>query len=300
VAAGTFAIAGGVAAFYPIDSPGGWNLLGRTARDLEYALSPGDTITIVPTVEAIAERAPRAPAAALPFPLRVIGSPLARVVGAVDWSRATRGLSPGGPFDDVAATLANRAVGNRDDAPVLECALTGPRAIAGKDLVCSWYGAGVEISVNGSVVDDPRQFAVRAGDELRGGLITNGLRGYLAAGASRGEAGPLVRSDRLTIRALPGPHQSSVESLRCEVTPQLDRIGIRMRVLEPRGLAAPASLPSCGMQCGTLQLHPDGSVVAMGPDHPVTGGYLQPMTVLSPERWKLAQLAPGDVVHFSP
>jgi urea carboxylase len=36
----------------------------------------------------------------------------------------------------------------------------------------------------------------------------------------------------------------------------------------------------------------------MGPEHPVTGGYLQPMTVLWAERWKLAQLAPGERVRF--
>ena len=52
------------------------------------------------------------------------------------------------------------------------------------------------------------------------------------------------------------------------------------------------------MQCGTVQLHPDGSLVVMGPDHPVTGGYLQPMTVLSSEIPKLAQLVPGERVRF--
>ena len=46
------------------------------------------------------------------------------------------------------------------------------------------------------------------------------------------------------------------------------------------------------------RLHPDGSLVAMGPDHPVTGGYLQPMTVIVADRWKLGQLMPGDRVLF--
>ena len=41
-----------------------------------------------------------------------------------------------------------------------------------------------------------------------------------------------------------------------------------------------------------------GSVLAMGPDHPVTGGYLQPATLLSTELWKLAQLQPGDRVRI--
>ena len=84
----------------------------------------------------------------------------------------------------------------------------------------------------------------------------------------------------------------------CEVTPQLNRVGIRLRPLRELHVDIPADLRSVGMQCGTVQLHPDGSLVAMGPDHPVTGGYLQPMTVITSERWKLAQLMPGERVTF--
>ena len=47
-----------------------------------------------------------------------------------------------------------------------------------------------------------------------------------------------------------------------------------------------------------LQWHPDGTLVAMGPEHPVTGGYLQPATVVTPDLWKLGQLAPGDRVRL--
>jgi len=52
------------------------------------------------------------------------------------------------------------------------------------------------------------------------------------------------------------------------------------------------------MQFGSVQQHADGSLVIMGPDHPVTGGYLQPVTVLTSELWKLAQLAPGERVRL--
>ena len=58
------------------------------------------------------------------------------------------------------------------------------------------------------------------------------------------------------------------------------------------------TLPSLGMQFGTLQWHPDGTLVVMGPDHPVTGGYLQPATVIAADLWKLGQLAPGDRVRL--
>jgi len=83
-----------------------------------------------------------------------------------------------------------------------------------------------------------------------------------------------------------------------DVTAQLNRVGIRLRPAEASPFEAPANLPSCGMQFGTLQWHPDGSLVAMGPDHPVTGGYLQPATVVSDDLWRLAQLAPGEHVRL--
>ena len=69
------------------------------------------------------------------------------------------------------------------------------------------------------------------------------------------------------------------------------------KLVEPIALEVPADLPSCGMQFGTIQLHPDGSLVAMGPDHPITGGYLQPFTVVWDDRWKLGQLAPGAMIE---
>jgi antagonist of KipI len=108
----------------------------------------------------------------------------------------------------------------------------------------------------------------------------------------------LKRDDRLVIRTMRGPHDIGLAQIECEVTPSIDRIGIRMRPLQPIATKPPADLPSIGMQFGSLQLHPDGSIVAMGPDHPVTGGYLQPMTVLWSERWKLAHLAPREKVRF--
>ncbi len=104
------------------------------------------------------------------------------------------------------------------------------------------------------------------------------------------------REDRHVIRVLRGPHDAGRVEIECEVTPQLNRVGIRLRPLREWNVAIPADLRSIGMQCGTVQLHPDGSLMAMGPDHPVTGGYLQPMTVITSERWKLAQLAPGERV----
>jgi Carboxyltransferase domain, subdomain A and B/Carboxyltransferase domain, subdomain C and D len=280
VSRGSFAVAGNVAGFYPIDSPGGWNILGHTDYDLAYALAPGDTIVVTPTTESLP----------LP-PLRETERPsLATRVHPADWSRVQRGMSPGGPFDDVAAAML-------DAEELIECAMVWPRVEG------VWVGPDL-----------------RTGDVVPTGRIEGGLRGYVgkrtagvppasgghparpdAAGRdARRVAGvpPAVRGNRHVIRAMRGPHDIGVDRIECEVTPKLDRVGIRLHPLTAIDIKPPADLKSIGMQCGTLQLHPDGSLVAMGPDHPVTGGYLQPMTVLAAERWKLAQLSPGERVTF--
>ncbi|HEX9162772.1 MAG TPA: carboxyltransferase domain-containing protein [Thermoanaerobaculia bacterium] len=285
VARGSFAIAGSVAGFYPLDSPGGWNILGRTAEPLENRVSPGDEIAIVP-VETALPPVEKLPRNAEPPP--GISAPFITRVRAADWSNIDRGVSPGGPFDAEAAEVANVAVGNGAGAELFEFAQIAPRISL--DGVVAWSDAR-----------DLRVYHLNTARPLEIGRIRNGYRGYLAVGSATNLPAPIrgARPQELrVIRAMHGPHALGIDELECEVTPALDRVGIRMRPLRPIRFTPPADMPSCGMQFGTLQLHIDGSIVAMGPDHPVTGGYLQPMTVLWSERWKLAHLAPGERVRF--
>jgi allophanate hydrolase subunit 1 len=290
VARGTFAIAGNVAGFYPIDSPGGWNLLGRTDVDLENTLTPGDVLMIEP-VAMVAAIASKAAAAAALQHAELIASPLTTIVTETDWSRVERGLPPGGPFDDVAAAVAMSAV--EGNVELLECAMTGPRVRFHRDAVIVWCTPDLHVRVEYVRASEERAF----GRVIDGGL--GGLRAYLAIGEREREHVTAERREsRHIIRAIAGPHDVGLREIECEVTPQLNRVGIRLRPLRELRVDIPADLRSIGMQCGTVQLHPDGSLVAMGPDHPVTGGYLQPMTVITSERWKLAQLMPGERVVF--
>ena len=308
---GSFAIAGATAGFYPIDSPGGWNLLGRSSAVPRIAA--GDEITIVPTLDDLA-------IAPLPAPPReeldgveFLSAPLATVVRGEDWSRVAHGESPGGAFDDVAAALANCAAGNADDAPLLECAMTAPRLRTSR--LAMWCGPDLEVrpfenigriegGLRGYVAFGGRSGSVNGlpGSRVAGLPGTPGQRDLQPGNPATWQPGNLSarqRENRFLIHALRGPHESNIpDSIECEVTPQINRVGIRLRPLTAIDVEAPADLKSCGMLCGTVQLHPDGSLVVMGPDHPVTGGYLQPVTVLSSERWKLAQLAPGDRVRI--
>jgi KipI family sensor histidine kinase inhibitor len=295
---GSFAIAGAMAGFYPIDTPGGWNILGRTAavlwdpaRTPPNLIAAGDEIAIDPTDEEIvAAIEPRAPVESLDGVEIVSGGQLTTIVRGADYGRIDEGRSPGGPFDARAALAANRAVGNRDDAALLECALSGPRVRFTRPATVAWSGAPCELPAL-------RALVVEAGQELTIGRL-RGMRGYLAVGDARGEMIPSLVDDHRTIAVARGPHDIGLGDIECEVTPQLDRVGIRLRPLTPIDHRPPADLRSSGMQFGSVQLHPDGSLVAMGPDHPITGGYLQPMTVLWNERWKLARLEPGERIRF--
>jgi len=259
VARGSFAVAGNVAGFYPIDSPGGWNVLGRTDEDVENRISAGDVLVL---------RVRRGLPIAFHAPLAIVTER---------------------PFDTIAAALADRAVGNDARAPVLECPLACPRVTFTRDATIAWCTPSLDVRVE----------RVRAGEERTFGRVVGGLRGYLAVGTNEVPIAKSERGDRLVIGAMRGPHVTNIGDVECEVTPQLDRVGIRLRPLRALDVTIPADLRSIGMQCGTVQLHPDGSLVAMGPDHPITGGYLQPMTVLTSETWKLAQLVPGEHVRLT-
>lgn len=307
VARGSFAIAAATAGFYAVDSPGGWNVIGRTAAPLWDArrnppnmLAAGDEISIIPVEGLIGpppENSEALPSSGIEGVEIVGNAQFVTVVRPADWKQIDHGLPPGGAFDEAAASEARRLAGADAAAPVFEVALVGPRLRFHAARVIAWTGASSNLP-RGTPV------AVKPGDEIDVGPIRGGLRGWLAIGEKGGPSGPAAddgphaAEERLVIRAAAGPHDTPLREISCEVTPRLNRVGIRMRPLQPVGFDPPADLPSCGMQFGTIQLHPDGTLVAMGPDHPITGGYLQPLTVLWNERWKLARLLPGERVRF--
>jgi allophanate hydrolase subunit 1/allophanate hydrolase subunit 2 len=288
---GSFAVAGAFAGFYAVESPGGWNLLGRTAaplwdprRDPPNLFAPGDEIEIVPTMDVvelppIVHEKPQ-----IPWDIDILSlGQFTRIVGAADVKRLEHGLPTGGPFDPELAAATNRAAGNDEHAPLFECVLVGPRLRFRNDACVAWNGNARE---------------VKAGEEIEIGRFREPFRGYLAIGNKLRTKNQELRTDHQIINVMRGPHESPFEDSDWEVTPQLDRVGIRLRPLGAVPPNIPADLPSIGVQFGSVQWHPDGTLVLMGPDHPVTGGYLQPVTVISSERWKLAQLAPGERVSL--
>jgi len=90
------------------------------------------------------------------------------------------GIPPSGPMDREAFLLANRLVGNADDAAGLECTLIGPRIEFADERWVAVTGADMPVMLNGAEMPRWAGVEVEAGDVLRLGAARSGVRGYLA------------------------------------------------------------------------------------------------------------------------
>lgn len=91
------------------------------------------------------------------------------------------GVPPSGPMDDLAMRLANRLVGNANNAAALECTLSGPRLRLHHDTVIAVCGAAMVVSVDGVALALWQSHTVKAGSVLKMGAVQGaGARTYLA------------------------------------------------------------------------------------------------------------------------
>lgn len=90
------------------------------------------------------------------------------------------GLPQGGSMDQYSATLANRLVGNTIAEAVLECTYIGPKLRTDSDAVVAVAGAPVDVFVNGEIVPEYERITLKAGDELKFGVIKGGTKYFIA------------------------------------------------------------------------------------------------------------------------
>src|SRR5437867_9800275 len=90
------------------------------------------------------------------------------------------GIPESGPVDRAAFVLANRLVGNPDDAAGLECTLRGARLEMTGSGTLAATGAEMPLTVNDREAPRWRAVRMRAGDVVRLGPAQSGVRGYLA------------------------------------------------------------------------------------------------------------------------
>lgn len=91
------------------------------------------------------------------------------------------GVPPSGPMDSLSFRLANRIVGNADDAAGIETTLAGPTLKFNTDAVICLAGAELAATLDSEPVPYWRALAVKAGQTLKVGSVRGpGVRAYIA------------------------------------------------------------------------------------------------------------------------
>ncbi|MBS0432464.1 MAG: hypothetical protein JSS21_08705, partial [Proteobacteria bacterium] len=109
------------------------------------------------------------------------------------------------------------------------------------------------------------------------------------------------------LRLLPGSHahlldgdsRAALFERAFRVGNDSNRVGVRLQGVHLK-LSAPFEMTSEGCVAGTLQLPPAGEPVALGVEHPVSGGYPRIGQIAAVDLPRLAQCRPGDALRFVP
>ncbi|QCR19277.1 carboxyltransferase domain-containing protein [Agrococcus sp. SGAir0287] len=189
IPAGSVGLAGAFSGVYPRESPGGWQLIGRTDarmwdldREPPALLQPGAAVRFERVErELVALAPPEPPAVVATHALEVVRPGLQLLVQDLGRpSMAAMGVSQSGVADRGAMRAVNRAVGNDAHAAVLELAgggavlrARGPAVVA---LAGGLADATVEGAAGSAAVVHGAPLALDDGDELRIGGVRAGLR----------------------------------------------------------------------------------------------------------------------------
>lgn len=90
------------------------------------------------------------------------------------------GIPPSGPMDSYSFRLANKIVGNADDAAGIEMTLSGCSLCFHTDTLVAWTGGDFPAKLNGEPCPKNAPVSVKDGDVLKFGLTKLGQRAYLA------------------------------------------------------------------------------------------------------------------------
>ena len=208
VPSGSVGIAGRQTGIYPRDSPGGWQIIGRTSlrlfdhrRSPAAMFSPGDRVRFVPVdtlsrvTQFVASNSARGSAGARTVTVLRPGL-FTTVQDSGRWGHQASGVSVAGPLDEVAHRLANVAVGNDAGAATLEVTLLGPELRFDHAANVVLTGADLAATLDGSPVVLDAPFACGPGSILAFGARRRGARAYL--GVDGGFVTPPVFGSRAT------------------------------------------------------------------------------------------------------
>jgi biotin-dependent carboxylase-like uncharacterized protein len=248
------------------------------------------------------------------------------------------GVPVGGAVDAWSARLANRLVGNPDDAALLEVTLLGPNLRFTAPARVGVTGARFEVTLDGVPFPDHVAGELRAGSTLRigegdgarayvavaGGIevepvlgsaatdLRSGFGGQegralqtgdvLACGAAIGHARRWTGThEHGPIRIVDGPHADRVAADALTAAEWTVSAAADRAGVRLEGAALSPDEPevaSIGLPIGAIQVPPDGHPIVMLADRPVTGGYPVPACVIRADVGLVARLRPGDAVRF--
>jgi KipI family sensor histidine kinase inhibitor len=202
VPAGSVGIAGQQTGIYPRDSPGGWQIIGRTPLnmfDVERAspalLAPGDTVRFVPTSAYAASSSgrtlPADPASVRLNPdtthdertrwLTVVRPGLQTTVqDSGRWGYQHLGVPVSGAMDRQAHRIANALLGNTADAATLEATILGPELRFEHRARIAITGGDLDPMLDGGKVPTYSVVQCSAGSTLHFGGRRSGSRAYIA------------------------------------------------------------------------------------------------------------------------
>ncbi|MGH9329400.1 MAG: biotin-dependent carboxyltransferase family protein [Vicinamibacterales bacterium] len=120
------------------------------------------------------------------------------------WGLQGSGVPVAGPMDPVSHRVANRLLGNQEDAAMLEVTLIGPELVFEESAVVAVCGAEFALRVDGAAAPMWGPIEVRAGARLTFGPRVRGARAYCAiAGGVASE--PVFGSRATSLVARMGP-----------------------------------------------------------------------------------------------
>lgn len=96
------------------------------------------------------------------------------------WGHQHLGIPVAGPMDWYSHRLANRLVGNSEDAAALEITLVGPELRPSADVACAIAGASFEVTCDGAPVIVNASFVARRGVTMKFRSRVRGARAALA------------------------------------------------------------------------------------------------------------------------
>jgi len=245
-----------------------------------------------------------------------------------------QGIPWGGAADYNSYQLCNAILGNENNTPALEFNLLGPTLKANADLALSYIGPPCQLQIDGRNLNNLNTFPLRAGETLKTGSCTIGIRGYLGIKGginvknilgSKSSLEPIKAKDILScaegwcmrshlpeewrwgkpkgpIRVTHGAEFTSFKSSDLFdkdflVDQSSNRMGLRLSGPPlPTPMHEMLSEPVCP---GTIQVARDGQLLVLGVDCQTIGGYPRIAQVIRADLDILGQLRPGSNISFT-